>query len=329
MAIKTMYPAAVNSPGTEIAADIAADATTITVLSGDVLPSAPNLITIGSDETAETVLYTGKSGNDLTGCTRGFNGTTAKGWSAGAKVARNFTGYDHDTFIANIGDLDERVTAAQAKADVAETPAGAQAKANTAEANANAHSDGLVGTLSNLLTTNKSNAVAAINELFTNANSLKSDWAGVIGSPLASTDTSAQLKSKTQAIKDTFATNLTNKGQSSVGTETFQALVDKIANISTGKRTASGTAVTTSGTNNPFSISGLAFTPGIVVWKFSVSQFGVAHKTIPSGGDGYAYTFVGGTLYGNTPTWSSNGVSNLQSRWATPGVTINWICYEE
>ncbi|MET3846881.1 hypothetical protein [Paenibacillus sp. OAE614] len=136
MAQTPMYAAMANSPGTELSADISASDTEISVLDASKLPAAPNLFTVGNDETAETILYSGKSGNKLTGCTRGFNGTAAKGWSTGAKVARNFTGYDHDTFIANIEDLDGRVTTAQATADTAETPEGAQEKADTAEANA-------------------------------------------------------------------------------------------------------------------------------------------------------------------------------------------------
>lgn len=136
MAQTPMYAAMANSPGTELSADITALDTEISVLDASKLPAAPNLFTVGNDETAETILYSGKNGNILTGCTRGFNGTTAKGWSTGAKVARNFTGYDHDTFIANIEDLDGRVTTAQATADAAETPEGAQEKADTAEANA-------------------------------------------------------------------------------------------------------------------------------------------------------------------------------------------------
>ncbi|REK68008.1 MAG: hypothetical protein C6P35_03295 [Cohnella sp.] len=104
MAQQPMYPAIVNSPQTELAADINASATSIAVLNGAALPAAPNLATIGSDETAETILYTGKSGNTLTGVTRGFQGT-AKAWTAGAKVARMFTAYDHDTFKANIEDI--------------------------------------------------------------------------------------------------------------------------------------------------------------------------------------------------------------------------------
>lgn len=70
-----------------------------------------------------------------------------------------------------------------------------------------------VGDTSQLLTNNKNSTVAAINELFTNANNLKSDWASVVGADLLPTDTSTVLKSKTQNIKNTFASNLNAKGQ--------------------------------------------------------------------------------------------------------------------
>ncbi|WP_025846893.1 hypothetical protein [Paenibacillus ehimensis] len=103
-----MYPAAVNSLQTELAAAVDATQTTISVADASLLPDAPNLVTIGSDETAETIIYRGKSGNTLTGVTRGFQGT-AKGWSAGIKVARYFTAYDHDTFRGNIQDLGSRM----------------------------------------------------------------------------------------------------------------------------------------------------------------------------------------------------------------------------
>ncbi|WP_068616611.1 hypothetical protein [Paenibacillus tuaregi] len=159
MAQKPMYPAAVNSKQTELSAPIDATQTTIPVLDISVLPAAPNLLTVGTDETAETILYTGISGSNLTGVTRGFQGT-AKAWTQGTKLARYFTAYDHDTVRDNLADLDTRVMAAQTKADGAETPTGAQAKAdaaktaaitaaatdattkaNTAESNAKAYSD--------------------------------------------------------------------------------------------------------------------------------------------------------------------------------------------
>lgn len=102
--MKTMYPAQVNSPGTELAAAIDATQDTIQVADGSVLPDAPNLLTIGTDEAAETILYTEKTGDELSGVTRGFQGT-AQSWAMGTKVARYFTAYDHDAAIGNISEL--------------------------------------------------------------------------------------------------------------------------------------------------------------------------------------------------------------------------------
>ncbi|MET3828649.1 hypothetical protein ABIC86_000109 [Paenibacillus sp. DS2363] len=107
--LETMYPAAVNSKQTELAEAIGDAQTSFTVLDGSVLPPAPNLLTLGTDESAETVLYTGKTGNEITGVTRGFEGG-AKSWAAGTKLARYFTAYDHDTFQENITDLDQRLS---------------------------------------------------------------------------------------------------------------------------------------------------------------------------------------------------------------------------
>lgn len=108
--MKTMYPAQVNSPGTELAAAIDATQDTIQVADGSVLPDAPNLLTIGTDEAAETILYTEKTGDELSGVTRGFQGT-AQSWAMGTKVARYFTAYDHDTTIGNISELSAGLTA--------------------------------------------------------------------------------------------------------------------------------------------------------------------------------------------------------------------------
>lgn len=111
MAQQTMYPAQVNSLLTEIAEDIDSTQTTITVQDASVLPPAPNLLVIGSGEDAETVLYTGVSGDDLTGVTRGFQGA-AKAWQTGVKVGRFFTAYDHDAFRGNIEDHEATLAAA-------------------------------------------------------------------------------------------------------------------------------------------------------------------------------------------------------------------------
>lgn len=99
----TMYPAQVNSPQTELSESIGATDVTIPVINASLLPAAPNLLVIGTDESAETIRYTGKSGNTLTGVIRGVEGT-AKNWNAGSKIARNFTAADYEAMRANISD---------------------------------------------------------------------------------------------------------------------------------------------------------------------------------------------------------------------------------
>lgn len=101
MAQQTMYPAVANSPQTELSAGITASVTTIAVLDASKLPTAPNIATIGVDESAETIRYSGISGNTLTGVTRGFQGAS-KSWVMATPVARNFTAYDHDALRNNI-----------------------------------------------------------------------------------------------------------------------------------------------------------------------------------------------------------------------------------
>jgi len=99
--MQAMFPGIPNSPSTTLSNDITNSQTTITVTDPSKLPSAPNEATIGTGEDAETILYTGKSGNDLIGCTRGFEGT-AKAWVSGTSIGRNFTNYDYSSIIANI-----------------------------------------------------------------------------------------------------------------------------------------------------------------------------------------------------------------------------------
>jgi hypothetical protein len=122
----------------------------------------------------------------------------------------------------------------------------------------------LMGDLATLNTTDKTSLVKAINELFTNANNGKQNWVDVIGSPLLNTDTFATLKTKTQTLKNTLATNLTAKGQSSVGTDSLSNLINKVASISTGKKYANGTVVSSSGTWN-ISVTGLSFKPTSII----------------------------------------------------------------
>jgi hypothetical protein len=113
MAQQPMYPGFVNSPQTELVEAIDDTQTTIEVTDASNLPDGPNLATIGSDETAETIRYDEIIGNELTGVERGFQGAS-KAWGAGSKVARQYTAYDHDAARENIADIDGRVAAQMA-----------------------------------------------------------------------------------------------------------------------------------------------------------------------------------------------------------------------
>lgn len=104
MAQLPMYPAQINSPVTSLAVACSNSDTTLQLVDASKLPAGTNLCTIGKGETAETVLYTGKSGNNLTGVTRGYQ-STALAWGLGAEVARYLTAYDVDTMKSNIEDL--------------------------------------------------------------------------------------------------------------------------------------------------------------------------------------------------------------------------------
>lgn len=105
MAISVMYPAMPGSPKTTLTADITAADTSLTVVDGNLLPEAPNILVIGDDENAEVIGYNSKSGNILSGLVRALGGTVASAWQAGTEVARNFTSFDHDRFKENIEDL--------------------------------------------------------------------------------------------------------------------------------------------------------------------------------------------------------------------------------
>ncbi|WP_339191979.1 hypothetical protein NST68_21160 [Paenibacillus sp. FSL E2-0230] len=119
MALQEMFTAQPNSPATELTAALTDVATTVSVLDASKLPDAPNIATIGVDESAETIKYTGKSGNTLTGVTRGFSGTAAKAWGVGVGVARYFTAYDADALRENVaGHSAELVSVSAQLADI-------------------------------------------------------------------------------------------------------------------------------------------------------------------------------------------------------------------
>jgi len=108
MDLKTMYSAAVNSKATVTMGVLDISTTTVEVLDGTVLPDAPNLLVLGTDNTAETVRMTAKDGNTLT-LERAFQGI-AKSWPAGTQIARNLTAYDIDTLRENMETVNDQAT---------------------------------------------------------------------------------------------------------------------------------------------------------------------------------------------------------------------------
>lgn len=146
MAQIPMYQGMVNSPQTELTTAIDDIQTIIDVQNGDSLPDAPNLAVIIGGELSETILYTEKIGNTLSGITRGFQGE-ARGWSLGTKIARNGTEYDHRSVKENIEDLQEQIEGITPASIGAETPTGAQEKADAAQTAAEESAQTLVNDL--------------------------------------------------------------------------------------------------------------------------------------------------------------------------------------
>ena len=116
MAQKPMYYGSPYSPQTSLASAIGAADTSITLADASILPDPPNYITIGGygDANCETVLYQVRSGNTLSGLTRGVEGSPST-HNAGDPVASYITAALINNIIDNvngafseIGKLDEQ-----------------------------------------------------------------------------------------------------------------------------------------------------------------------------------------------------------------------------
>ncbi|WP_100406689.1 hypothetical protein [Bacillus solitudinis] len=114
------------------------------------------------------------------------------------------------------------------------------------------------------------NVETVLDELFTFANNGKTDIASVIGSPATVGDTFIQLKTHIQNSKNDLAANLTAKGQSSVGSETLNSLVDKVPLINTGKGFKMGTIPGNYGASwsTTATVSGLPFVPKFIILTY-------------------------------------------------------------
>ncbi|AUM99583.1 methyl-accepting chemotaxis protein [Clostridium botulinum] len=95
-------------------------------------------------------------------------------------------------------------------------------------------------TTDNKRLTNAKDITGAINELFTNANNGKKLISDVVGKPLLATDTFQQQNDKIQSLKNALVSNLNVKGQVSSNAESLKSLIDKVLNINTGRKSASG-----------------------------------------------------------------------------------------
>ena len=102
------------SPETTLAEAINDVATDILLTDASVLlETVPGIVTIGNKE---VVRYTDISGNTLTGCTRGYEGT-AQSWDAGAAVFRTMTAHDINALNENLDEVNTSLDVH--KADIA------------------------------------------------------------------------------------------------------------------------------------------------------------------------------------------------------------------
>ena len=170
----------------------------------------------------------------------------------------------------------------------------------------------------------------------------KSEVVNALGSPFTATDNPTQIVDKIQALKNTMATNLNNKGIGAIGTETLNELINKIGNINIstlgGKKWATGTTYLRS-----FSISNLTFTPSLVIiYSISASSYNggivlllnkkelaIAQTTVES----YSYGMDSTVWQSNSfavHTFESNLITNNGFTYSNDKFNNNkkWIAFE-
>ena len=102
--LEKMYEGKINSPETFLRDRLVSGGSVVYLMDDSILPTLPNLLVIGENQTAETVLVTGKRSDGGYDIQRAIQGT-AKDWPQGTSCARNFTEYDYDKLIKNIEKL--------------------------------------------------------------------------------------------------------------------------------------------------------------------------------------------------------------------------------
>ncbi|MGO3751219.1 MAG: outer membrane protein assembly factor BamB family protein [Peptoniphilaceae bacterium] len=103
--LKTMYKGVANSPESYLKEKVVAESNIIYVANTSIIPEIPNLLVIGDGENAETVLVKNKRSDGGFDVQRGVEGV-ARTWEKTTTVARNFTNYDYEKLVDNIGLLD-------------------------------------------------------------------------------------------------------------------------------------------------------------------------------------------------------------------------------
>ena len=141
VAFEDMFVGIVNSPSTIISSDITDSAVTIPVIQLGVFPDAPNLATIGSGETAETIHYAAKSAasgsGNLTGVTREYDKSGTYGakssWNAGDSIRRWITFKDFKSLQDNITALNNPTGTSSATFQLESGSSGSKLKNDSGE----------------------------------------------------------------------------------------------------------------------------------------------------------------------------------------------------
>lgn len=103
--MQTMYAPQNNGLRTQITTAINAAATSITVEDSSVLPSPPNVLSLGGGDDTELVKLVSITSNILT-VERGFNGTTPKSWDIDTYIYRGITAQDVSALQNNVNEVD-------------------------------------------------------------------------------------------------------------------------------------------------------------------------------------------------------------------------------
>jgi len=194
-----------------------------------------------------------------------------------------------------------------------------------------------------------------LEELFTSADSIKTNVSGAVGLPATANDTGAQLASIITTEKerlaaeigdgssantlkyladrlivrsDEIATAVNGKGVPATFADTLAQLATKIGQISLGKKTAEGT--TSSNSSGRLIVSGLGFKPRLIV--ASAAAGGANVKSIlftPDAGNLGANFYTSGTNpYAANPTDSSVTASGFNLNTGLPNNSYAWIAVE-